>query len=41
MFDNGLAKYSGAELEGSHGVHQTHETDHAERPRVVQNMSRV
>ncbi|CAN6226951.1 unnamed protein product [Urochloa humidicola] len=40
MFDNGLVKYSGAELEGSHGTHQTHEVDHAERSRGLQYMSR-
>ncbi|CAL5060601.1 unnamed protein product [Urochloa decumbens] len=40
MFDNGLVKYSGAELEGSHGIHQTHEVDHAERSRGLQHISR-
>jgi hypothetical protein len=34
-------KYSGAEHEVSHGIHQTHEVDHAERSRGLQQMSRV
>lgn len=41
MFENGLAKYSGAGHEASHGIHQTHEVDHAERSRGLQHMSRV
>lgn len=41
MFENGLAKYSGAEHEPSRGIHQIHEVDHAERSRGLQHMSRV
>ncbi|CAD6252061.1 unnamed protein product [Miscanthus lutarioriparius] len=40
MFENGLMKYSGAEHEVSHGIHQIHEVDHAERSRGLQQMSR-
>jgi len=40
MVDNGLVKFSGAEHEVSHGIHQTHEVDHAERSRGLQHMSR-
>ena len=41
MVDNGLVKFSGAQHEVSHGIHQTHEVDHAERSRGLQHMSRV
>jgi len=34
-------KYSGAEHEVSHDIHQIHEVDHAERSRGLQQMSRV
>lgn len=34
-------KYTGAEHEVSHGIHQVHEVDHAERSRGLQQMSRV
>ncbi|XP_025799540.1 uncharacterized protein LOC112879491 isoform X1 [Panicum hallii] len=40
MVDKGLVKYSGPEHEVSHGIHQTHEVDHAERSRGLQHMSR-
>ncbi|KAJ1265956.1 hypothetical protein BS78_08G113600 [Paspalum vaginatum] len=40
MFENGLMKYSGAEHEVSHGIHQIHESDHADRSRGLQQMSR-
>ncbi|OEL18589.1 Vacuolar protein sorting-associated protein 8-like protein, partial [Dichanthelium oligosanthes] len=40
MFENGLLKYSGAEHEVSHGIHQIHEVDHAERSRGLQHLSR-
>ena len=41
MVDNELVKFSGTEQEVSHGIHQTHEVDHAERSRGLQHMSRV
>ncbi|WVZ90880.1 hypothetical protein U9M48_037136 [Paspalum notatum var. saurae] len=40
MFENGLMKYSGIEHEVSHGIHQVHESDHADRSRGLQQMSR-
>ncbi|KAG8076620.1 hypothetical protein GUJ93_ZPchr0006g40989 [Zizania palustris] len=39
--ENGLAKHFGAESEVSHGTYHTHETDHVERSRGLQQMSRV
>lgn len=40
MFGNGLMKHSGDKHEVSHGIHQIHEIDHAERSRGLQQMSR-
>ncbi|PNT65776.1 hypothetical protein BRADI_3g02497v3 [Brachypodium distachyon] len=38
--ENGLTRYSVVENEVSHGIHHVHETDHAERSRGLQHMSR-
>ncbi|KAL5199338.1 hypothetical protein ABZP36_020541 [Zizania latifolia] len=38
--ENGLAKHFRAESEVSHGTYHTHETDHVERSRGLQQMSR-
>ncbi|KAF0911591.1 hypothetical protein E2562_011213 [Oryza meyeriana var. granulata] len=38
--ENGLGKHFGAESEVSHGTYHTHETEHAERSRGLQQMSR-
>lgn len=39
--ENGLGKHFGAESEVSHGTYHTHETDHVDRSRGLQQMSRV
>uniref|UniRef100_J3L970 RING-type domain-containing protein n=2 Tax=Oryza brachyantha TaxID=4533 RepID=J3L970_ORYBR len=40
IYENGLGKHFGSESEVLHGTYHTHETDHVERSRGLQQMSR-